>query len=167
MCLYYGQMDKLEIILEVFEMIFDHKNNFGLYTGLGKNFKEAFELITGDGLEKKPGRYELKNGVYYMVQSYETKPENEGFFETHRKYIDLQYIVSGKERHGVAHVSILTLRTPYDAEKDLVVYDGHGSSLILDTGFFSIYFPEDAHMPNLRVGSDPEKMAKVVAKIPV
>jgi YhcH/YjgK/YiaL family protein len=148
-------------------MIFDHKINFKLYFGLGKSFSEAFELISSDRLEKIPGRYDLKNGVYYMVQNYETKPESEGFFEAHRKYIDLQYIVSGKERHGVAHVSALTLRTNYDAEKDLEIYDGYGSNLVLDAGFFSIYFPEDAHMPNLMIGAKAEKMTKVVFKIPV
>jgi YhcH/YjgK/YiaL family protein len=102
-----------------------------------------------------------------MVQNYETKPEPEGFFEVHRKYIDLQYVVSGKERHDFAHLSAMKQRNPYDAEKDILVLDGKGFSLVLEAGFFVIYYPEDAHMPNLRTGSEAQKMIKVVVKIPV
>jgi YhcH/YjgK/YiaL family protein len=105
--------------------------------------------------------------MYYLVQKYETKTESEGYFEAHRKFIDLQDIVSGKERHGYAPLSFLKQRDPYNEEKDLVIYDGKGSFLTLDEGFFAIYFPEDGHMPNIRTGTDPEKMVKVVVKIPV
>ena len=149
-------------------MIFDNIKNHKLYTVLGPNFKEAFEFVTGNQFEKTaPGRYPLKGEMYYMVQNYETKPESEGFFETHRKFIDLQYVISGKECHGYAHSSLMKERDPYNEEKDMTVYDGKGSSLILEKGFFVIYFPEDAHMPNIKTGNSPEKMIKVVVKIPV
>jgi len=148
-------------------MIYDSIKNLKLYTALGKRFKEAEEFIAGKHFKKTAGRYELKNGMYYMVQDYETKPDAEGFFESHKKFIDLQYIVKGKERHEVANSSTLKVRNRYDAEKDLVVYDGSGFGVILDKGYFVIYFPEDAHMPNMRVDKKPEKMLKVVFKIPV
>ena len=149
-------------------MIYDNVKNLKLYTGLGPGFKEAFDFVMSSNHEKTPpGRYSLKGDMYYMVQNYETKPESEGFFESHRKFIDLQYVVIGKERHDYAHPSRLKVRDQYDAEKDLVVYDGKGCSLILEKDFFVIYFPDDVHMPNLRVGNDPEKVIKVVVKIPV
>jgi YhcH/YjgK/YiaL family protein len=149
-------------------MIFDTIKNSKLYTGLGPDLKTAFEFIGNNNFKNAPpGRYPLKGGMYYNVQHYETKAESEGFFEAHRKFIDLQYIVSGKERHGYAHLSLLKQRDPYNEEKDLVVYDGKGSFFTLDEGFFAIYFPEDAHMPNIRTGADPVKMVKVVFKIPV
>ena len=149
-------------------MIFDNIKNYKLYAGLNTGFREAFEFIGKTGFEKTaPGRYTLKGDVFYMVQTYETKPESDGFFEAHRKYIDLQYIVSGRERHIYANSSILKQRDPYDIEKDLVVYDGKGDSITLGKGFFAIYYPDDVHMPNLMTGENPEKMIKVVFKIPV
>ena len=150
-------------------MIYDNIKNYKLYTGLGPDFKEAFDFIVNNNNFKKspPGRYDMNNGLYYMIQNYETKPESEGFFETHRKYIDLQYVLSGKERHDFAHFSALELKTPYDAEKDILVYGGKGCTLILEEGFFVVYYPEDAHMPNLRTGVDSQKMIKMVVKIPV
>ena len=148
-------------------MIFDNIKNYELYTGGKIEFKEAFELIVNKKYEKTPGRYELGNGLFYLVQSYETKPVSEGKFEAHRKFIDLQYIASGKERHDVAGIFSLTVRDDYNAEKDIIFYNnGKCSNLILDAGFFAIYFPEDAHMPNLRIGENPEAVTKIVVKIP-
>jgi len=147
-------------------MIFDNIKNYELYAGVKYNLKEAFELIINNRFEKTPGRYELKNGLYYLVQNYETKPVSEGRFEAHRKFIDLQYIVNGKERHDAASIEGLTVRDNYNEEKDIIFYNGAGSTLILDAGFFAVYFPEDGHMPNLRTGELPEAVTKIVVKIP-
>ena len=147
-------------------MIYDSIGNVKNYTSLGPDFREAFDFILGNRFEKKPGRYALKGKMYYMVQEYETKPESEGFFEAHRKFIDLQYVVKGRELHKVANVSMLKLRTAYDDEKDVLFLDGSGSGFIMETGYFTVYFPEDAHIPNLRFAQDPEKVLKVVVKIP-
>jgi len=148
-------------------MIYDNIKNYMLYAGLKADFKEALELLNGNNFEKAPGRYDFKNGMYYLVQSYETKPESECTYESHRKYIDIQYIVSGKERHDVANISILTPKDAYNEEKDIIKYDGQGSSIILDKNYFAIYFPEDGHKPNIRTGNDSVAMTKVIFKIPV
>jgi len=148
-------------------MIYDHIKNYKLYSGLKADFKEALELLSGNNFEKEPGRHEFKNGMFYLVQSYESKLEADTFYESHRKYIDIQYVTSGKERHYVANISTLTVRDGYNEEKDLIKYDGKASSLVVEAGYFTIYFPEDGHMPNARVGSEPEAVSKVIFKIPV
>jgi len=148
-------------------MVFDSIKNYRQYTGLGTDFAKVFECISGDQIKKEPGRYELSGGIYYLVQSYETKPESEGFFEAHRKYIDVQYIAAGRELHNFTNLAGLKTREPYSEEKDVIILDGKGNGLVLETGFFAVYFPEDAHMPNLRAGVNPEKVIKVVFKIPV
>ena len=102
-------------------MIYDSIENLKLYTGLGPNFKESYDFIMGGRYEKKAGRYDLSNGMYYMTQEYDTRPEAEGFFETHKKFIDLHYVLKGKERHDIAHVSAMKERIPYNAEKDMTV----------------------------------------------
>ncbi|MCL2831782.1 MAG: YhcH/YjgK/YiaL family protein [Treponema sp.] len=151
-------------------MIFDSIKNGCLYTGLGPGFKEAFEFINktgGIGMAKLPiGRHDLAGGVYCLVQEYETKPQSQGMFEAHRKYIDLQYIISGRERQNFANCGDLRLTVPYNEEKDLTVYEGAGSSLVLNSGFFAVYFPDDVHMPNLQAAGAPEKTIKAVFKIP-
>jgi len=148
-------------------MIIDKIKNYGLYSGLRADFKEAFEFIKENKFEKTHGRYDFKNGIYYMVQNYETLSESETFIEAHRQYIDLQYVVSGKERHIVANITDLTLLEDYNEEEDISKYEGQGSNLILNEGSFVIYFPEDGHMPRLKTCDNPKKMTKIVFKIPV
>ncbi|MDR0641972.1 MAG: YhcH/YjgK/YiaL family protein [Treponema sp.] len=149
-------------------MILDRSANFKLYGGLGPEFKAAFEFIRANRFEKAaPGRHALEGDMYYMLQQYETRPESEGFFEAHRAYIDLQYMVSGRERHNYANIAALEARDAYNAEKDLAVYDGKGCGFVLNQGFFVVYFPEDAHMPNLWVDGNPASVVKLVVKIPV
>ena len=148
-------------------MIYDNIKNYALYEGLRSEFKEVFELIKNNKFERTPGRYELNNGMFYLAQSYESKPEADCFFESHRKFIDLQYIVSGKEYHGIANISFLAPIESYNEEKDIIKYNGTGTNILLDEGYFGIYFPQDGHKPNINAGSKPVKMFKLVFKIPV
>ena len=148
-------------------MIFDSIKNYRHYAGLGADFLDVFELFHGNSFKKEAGRYEFKNGIFYLVQSYNTKPESEGAFEAHRKYIDIQFISDGRERHNAGHISFMNTSIPYNQEKDIEFFTGSGSTLILHSGFFAVYFPEDVHMPNLQIGDDPEHVIKAVAKIPV
>jgi YhcH/YjgK/YiaL family protein len=149
-------------------MIFDSINNLKLYTGLGSDFKAVCDFVAGKDFEKMAAaRYDFVNGIYYTVQNYKTRSESEALFETHRKYIDLQYMVKGRERHYVTHVSALKPNGEYNEERDMDFYDGEGDSLVLKTGFFVIYFPDDGHKPNISLAKDPENIIKVVFKIPV
>ena len=147
-------------------MIIDNIKNYKLYIGLCPGFREAFEFIAGNKFEKIPGKYPIKGDIYYMMQEYESKPEAGVLFEAHRKFIDIQYILSGKERHIYAHLPLLSEKKPYDPEKDAAFYEGRGSGIEMEKGFFAVYFPDDAHIPNLRITDLPEKMTKIVLKIP-
>lgn len=148
-------------------MILDSIKNHKLYAGLGPDFKEALEFLSKtDFGNTAAGRYPLKGGVFYLVQEYDTKPESEGQFEAHRKFIDVQFIVSGRERHFYAHLPTLKQKEQYSDEKDVVMFEGSGAGYVLEKGYFAVYFPEDCHMPNLRAGAAAEKTKKVVVKIP-
>jgi YhcH/YjgK/YiaL family protein len=148
-------------------MIIDRIENARLYLGLGTAFKEAFSFLQAKGFEnKEPGRCEISGGTYCLVQRYETRPEAGCLFEAHRRYIDLHYIVAGTECHRYSHLAGLELREPYSESSDAAMYGGQGSRFTLGPGFFAIYYPEDAHMPNLIAAETPEKMIKVVVKIP-
>ena len=149
-------------------MIIDTMANSKFYRGLNPDFEYVFNYIKQTDFAKiLSGTYQLRDGVYYMIQEYETKPESEGTFEAHRKFIDVQYILEGSERHDYAALDNLKQKGSYNEEKDVVFYEGSGISLLLEKGTFAVYFPQDAHMPNLRTGSMPVKMKKAVFKIPV
>jgi YhcH/YjgK/YiaL family protein len=100
-----------------------------------------------------------------MVQEYNTKSKDEGKWEAHRRYIDLQYIVQGAENIGHANIHQLQ-QGEYDANKDFLPFDGDGNFFTLQSSYFVLLLPEDAHMPGLAVAS-PAPVKKVVVKIAV
>jgi YhcH/YjgK/YiaL family protein len=148
-------------------MIIDRIDNAHLYNALHPNFKRAFDYIHQINVETIPaGRYEIDADVMYaMVQEYNTKPKDQGKWEAHRRYIDLQYIVRGAENIGHAKIHQLQ-QGEYDANKDFLPLDGDGNFFTLQSGYFVLLLPEDAHMPGLAVAS-PAPVKKIVVKIAV
>ncbi len=114
-------------------------------------------------------RVELGEGVFAVEQVYETKPRAEGFFESHRKYIDLQVVIEGDETIEVVDAARIAVRDPFDPERDLVTYGdtAEAARLRLNAGLGAIFHPVDVHMPSLRSGGAPVLVRKVVVKIPV
>lgn len=113
-------------------------------------------------------KVDLGEGLFAMEQCYESK-ERYNWSESHRKYIDIQVIVAGEELMEVANIGKLPVKEPYDEARDVIIYgDFAGTSVLrVGAGEGAVYFPEDGHMPNLRVGADPVLMRKVVVKVPV
>jgi len=113
-------------------------------------------------------RRELAGGNFALEQVYLTKPRDQGSFETHRKYVDVQVIFEGEEFMEVTHPGSLRVRDAYNPDCDAVFYHDvtHGSVLRLRAGDAAIYFPEDAHMGALQVAG-PQLVRKAVIKVPV
>ena len=61
--------------------------------------------------------------VFALIQSYGTAPSAEKRFESHRNYIDIQYIAAGHEVIEHAPVALLTASTLYNPDKDFLLYD--------------------------------------------
>ena len=148
-------------------MILDRIDNSHLYYALHSKFKQAFDHCREIDVNAIPvGRYEI-NGekIYAMVQQYNTKPEDQGIWEAHRRYIDLQYVVQGCERIGYANIGHLT-QGEYVESRDFLPLFGEGDPFTLYSGNFVLLMPEDAHMPGLAVGT-PAPVKKIVIKISV
>jgi YhcH/YjgK/YiaL family protein len=114
------------------------------------------------------GRVELGGGVFALEQAYESKPRAEGRWESHHAHIDVQVIVAGEEFMEATDVKRLEIAEDFTPAKDLLFYqpfDG-GSVLRIKAGEAAIFFPADAHMPSLAVGT-PSLVRKTVVKIPV
>ena len=113
-------------------------------------------------------RIELTGGAFALEQVYQTKARPEGFFESHRKYIDVQVVVTGEEVMELVETSRLTVSLAYDAERDFIKYadDAGASVLRLNAGEAAIFFPVDGHMPGLRPGGVAGLVRKTVIKVP-
>jgi len=117
----------------------------------------------------KSARVELGDGVFAVEQSYHTKPRAEGFFESHRRHIDVQVVVTGGEAIEVIDAARSAVQVPYDAERDFTHHaDAAGATLArLEAGDVAVFFPTDVHMPGLRSGAAPVLVRKTVVKVPV
>lgn len=148
-------------------MIFDNLDQYVRYAGFGHGIPAALNFLSKNDLAALPvGRVDMDGDLMFaLVQEYTTKPEEQGFWEAHRKYIDVQHMVIGSERMGFANIHTMHLGE-YIPEKDFQALSGAGNQVDVPAGYFAIFFPEDGHMPGLVVDR-PEKIKKVVIKIRV
>ena len=150
-------------------MIADILKNRYLYESISPRIKTALEYIAvTDFSAIEPGRYELDGAnLFVLVQEYDSVPREQGVWECHQKYIDIQYIAEGVEQIGVNHIDKMQITTEYNPEKDIAFLSGDGDYVTFSKGSYGIFFPEDAHQPRIAPGNIPEKVKKVVVKIKI
>ena len=132
-----------------------------------KRLVEALEIIEElDWDTVECGKYIVDDGMYYMVQEYETKYPEEARYEAHQKYIDIQYMIQGVERMEFADTPKLKVAETYDEDRDVVFLETPKvvDACIVEAGDYRIFYPEDAHRPGLCVG-EPSKVKKIVVKV--
>lgn len=146
-------------------MIFDTLDHWQTYFGANETFSRAFHYLAEHDLSSMaPGRYDIEGDkLYALVQEYTTKLPEQGKWEAHKRYIDVQYVDSGQERIGFANIHTME-PGEYMAEKDFQALTGTGNNVTVFPGAFVAFFPEDAHMPGLCVDS-PAPVRKIVIKI--
>ena len=101
--------------------------------------------------------------MYAPVSEYLTNNIEGSKFEAHQKYIDIQFVVTGKEQIGIAPISMKKeVLTPYDPTKDIEFMTvTQGTFLKAAPDRFFIFFPSDAHGPGLKDGEN-SQVRKVV-----
>ena len=85
--------------------------------------------------------------------------------EVHNKYLDLHFLIFGEEKQEFYDRREVKEAVPYNAvnEAALCVFPDERNELILRPGFFTLYFTDDAHAPQLAVDI-PRIVRKVVVK---
>lgn len=147
-------------------MILDTLDNAERYYSLHARFKQAFDWFHSQRLADLPdGRQEIAGDrLYATVMRENGRGQAVAKYETHRKYIDIQYLVSGFDLMGWAHLVPDLKSTGYEAAKDCEFYEVAPTLWVpVPAGTFTIFFPEDAHAP--MAGTVP--MQKVVVKVAV
>jgi len=151
-------------------MILDTLAQSRTYHGLSPRFERAFAFLHGVTERTPVGRHEIAgDDLYAFVQQHATKPVAERQYESHRKYIDIQFMLRGREIMYWAPLPLLTNVTmPFDAEKDAALYGltPEGVPVRVTAGQFTIFFPEDGHIPSCAWDQLAEVL-KVVVKVRV
>lgn len=132
-----------------------------------ERWQKAFAFLKTEDLSNlATGRYELDGSdLFVNIDGYITKDEEVARFEAHRKYADIQYVVSGEERIGITPLEKTTVTIPYNEEKDIVFLETPAFEYrAASPERFFVFFPEDAHCPGVKIMKN-SFVRKVVVKV--
>lgn len=138
----------------------------------GAIWEQAFAYLAALG----PGSPEEKTildgeDLFGIVMSYPTRPREDAVLETHRRYIDIQTALVNAEGMDWFPEDALTVKTPYDADKDVAFFHRPSGAapvhIQMKPGCFAVFYPQDAHMPQLLVGETVQTVKKAVVKVAV
>lgn len=140
--------------------------NFNKCEYLSSNDKtQILEFISKNDLNSIAlGKYPLGGKNYVNVMEYDTKADN-GVYETHDLYIDVQAVIFGEEIVKVSDEKDCSLNKAYNPEKDVTLYDGKEKEReILNNTNLVVYVVGEPHKASIMV-KEPIKVKKAVFKI--
>lgn len=132
---------------------------------------EAFEFLkTHDLADMQPGRYVIdSNNVIATITELNPSDKGQVKWEAHRNFNDLQYIIKGKAKMGIASVSSPNsiVSVPYDLKTDNGNFTVTGEKYYdTEPGIFFIFSPNEIHRPAFKVDGYND-IKKIVIKVRV
>ena len=135
------------------------------YVSVIPGLEEA--IAAADKLESfEPATIPLSGSNKILVQNVTTKPWETSKLEAHREFLDIQYIIKGKEFVGWAPVDTLTATEEYNPVKDKCMYEGKNYPMEIAEGYCYVVYPEDAHAPSVHF-DEGGQVTKLVMKLKV
>lgn len=150
-------------------MVYDKIDNLQQYLGLSEDIAAALHYLKNVDANIENGVYQINDNVKAIVCEYSTKLVNENDFEAHVEYLDIHFPVKGLEKISCTPLERTALKTEYAPENDIAFYTYQNSdttNCVVGNGYFLLVYPQDAHMPQLCVGT-PESIKKITIKIKI
>jgi len=135
------------------------------FVDLHPDFAKAFAFLSDSAAALSPGRYEIDGDrLFCLISRGAAKERSAARLEAHRKYIDIQYIISGADEMGWKAVKeCQNIDAAYDEGKDIEFYrDAPTLWKTVPAGSFAIFFPKDAHAPMTGQGEIHKAVVKVL-----
>ena len=150
-------------------MICDKLTMLRSYASYNEKFNIVADFLeTHDLSTLAPGRIDLEGGVFLNVcEPYRPYAAGDKW-EAHKRYADLQIVVSGDECMDCCALCDCIGAGEYFEEDDYMFYDKCEGSITTVKAFpqtFAYFAPTDPHRPGIKYLSD--KVCKAVFKIPV
>ncbi len=148
-------------------MVLDTIVNASRYTSMHPLFEEAFHFLReADLASMASGMHEIRGRELFAILSEASGvSKEEAKLEVHRKYIDIQFVVSGTDHMGWKSLAFCaTPSDPYNEARDAAFFpDTTDNWFDVPAGYFTIFYPDDAHAAMVTR----ETVRKVVLKIAV
>lgn len=139
--------------------------DLGRYAPIIPGLEEALKAVS-EITDWTPRTIPLSDGNKILVQQMTSKDAATQLIETHRNFLDIQYVVEGEEVVGWAPTETLTPAEDYNPVKDKQMYSGHVDFMRIGAGYCYVVWPEDAHMPGVHL-TEPTSIKKLVLKLKV
>lgn len=147
-------------------MIADSLKNYKSYLSICPRLEKAFDFILNNDLASfADGRHDIDgDNIFAMVSTPQLKRPEDAPVETHRRYLDIQLVLSGKEAFGWISADDLTSPVaPFDEAKDICFWkDTPTMQFELHEGQMAIFLPEDGHAPMIGEGEIKKCIVKVL-----
>ncbi len=131
---------------------------------------KAFGFLKNNDLTTiEAKRYEIDGSdVFAIVSEYMTKNDEDARYEAHLEYVDIQYVINGRELIGLAPMSKKgEILEHYNEANDIMFLTvSQFRNLEATPENFFIFFPDDIHRPGLRDG-DTRMVRKIVVKVKI
>lgn len=149
-------------------MIYDTLEHRDQYRGLSPRLAKALDFLAETDFSALPdGRCDIDGDeVFANVMTYETKTANETP-ESHRRYMDIQYLIEGEELVGVGALERMTEVVEARPEGDIWLHRGPVDYVTIGQGRFVAVWPGDAHAPGIAPDGVPKRARKCVVKVQV
>lgn len=148
-------------------MVLDKLQNASRYYAMHPLFEKAFQFLQQTDLNSLPIGQQAIEGkdLFVIISEGSGVNEQDARLEVHRKYIDIQYVISGTDHMGWKDLAqCKTPDDPYTEERDAAFFpDKINNWFDVPAGSFTIFYPDDAHAAMITE----ENVRKVVLKIKV
>lgn len=141
--------------------------------GLPAVIAEICERLKSMDLQKlEVGRHELTEEIFMNVMAPDTEPASSRKAEMHRRYIDIQLLISGSEtmEYSIAYPDPADY-TSYSEDDDyqltLTSDLADKNTLTLRPKQFVVFLPYEPHKPCCNVNGEVVSLKKLVVKVPV
>ncbi|MEK6793133.1 MAG: YhcH/YjgK/YiaL family protein [Spirochaetota bacterium] len=137
-----------------------------LATRYGVSVSHAVDFLRTVNASTRDGEYPIDGkDMFARIMTAKTEPREKRFYETHRNYIDVQYVFEGRQIIEWLPRSAFK-EEPYDAAADVIKYTEHpvGTGILMGGATVAIFYPEDAHRP-LCMYESPAQIRVCVVKV--
>jgi biofilm protein TabA len=114
------------------------------------------------------GRHEIDGAqAFFMIQEMPSRDFAKTQPEAHQRYADVQIVLAGPERYGVASADPELISVDDRLERDDIAFypaPKRESFIDLDAGGFAVFLPGELHRPCCAIGAS-VPLRKVVVKI--
>ncbi len=148
-------------------MIYDKLNNINKYNVISE---KVSDFLLGLTPEIAAGRYVIDENTYVNIDVYNSKDFNNCKLEAHKKYIDIQMLITGNERLDYINTDGLKVSEEYDENRDIMFFETPDiplNSVQLTPYNFALIYPHEAHMPQINYNNKTHSVKKAVVKIKI